>query len=52
VGFTVGGGVEIRWRALKIAPAIRYTRWMDTTTPHLYPDPQPNQVEFLTGFLL
>jgi hypothetical protein len=52
IGFSVGGGVEIRWRFLKIAPAIRYTRW----TKGIFSDPdqqlQPNQVEFLTGGLL
>jgi hypothetical protein len=53
IGFSAGGGVEIRWRFLKIAPAIRYTRWTQTTSPYLTPQQlQPNQVEFLTGFLL
>ena len=26
-GATAGGGVEFRWRAARIAPALRFTRW-------------------------
>lgn len=26
-GGTVGGGVETRWRWLKVSPTVRYTRW-------------------------
>ena len=50
-GLSAGGGVEIRWRFLKIAPAIRYTKWAKSA--NLGPQrPQTNQVEFVTGFLL
>jgi hypothetical protein len=53
IGFSFGGGVEIRWRFLKIAPTIRYTRWGQTHSFNLgYYQLQPNQVEFLTSFLL
>jgi hypothetical protein len=52
-GFSVGGGVEIRWRALKIAPAVRSTRWGHTNSFEFGDQQlQPNQVEFLMGFLL
>jgi hypothetical protein len=51
VGFSAGGGVEIRWRVLKLAPAIRYTRWTQSNSADRQ-QLQPNQVEFLTSFLL
>ncbi len=52
-GFTAGGGVELRWRVLKLAPAIRYTRWGQSNSFDFGPQQlQPNQVEFLMGFLL
>lgn len=53
-GFTAGGGIEIRWRMLKIAPTIRYTRWKDALFPYWTIDERlrSNQVEFLTTFLL
>jgi hypothetical protein len=42
-GMTVGGGVELSARLLKIAPEIRYTRWAtDGLT-------LPNQVELLVA---
>jgi Outer membrane protein beta-barrel domain len=43
-GVTVGGGIELSARFLKIAPEIRFTRWA-SDTPTL-----PNQVELLVGF--
>jgi Outer membrane protein beta-barrel domain len=53
IGLSVGGGVEIRWRFLKIAPTIRYTRWGETKSFNLgYQQVQLNQVEFLASFLL
>jgi hypothetical protein len=52
IGFSGGGGVEIRWRFLKIAPTIRYTRWTKGIFSDLVQQLQPNQVEFLTSFLL
>lgn len=27
LGFVVGGGVEFRWRVLRIAPEVRFTHW-------------------------
>ncbi len=27
LGFLLGGGVEFRWRILRIAPELRYTHW-------------------------
>jgi hypothetical protein len=47
-GATAGLGVEMRVRKLKIAPAIRYTRW----GPDQFPGSSErlNQAEFLTGF--
>jgi hypothetical protein len=51
-GVTAGAGLEVRLRALKIAPALRFTHW----GPQGYHSPSTaivvNQVEFLTGFLL
>jgi hypothetical protein len=47
-GATAGLGVELRVRRLRIAPAIRYTRW----GPDQFPgsNGRLNQAEFLTGF--
>jgi hypothetical protein len=51
-GVSAGAGVEVRWKAVKIAPALRFTHW----GPQGYHSPSTeiivNQVEFLTGFLL
>ena len=54
LGFSVGGGVEIHWHGLKIAPAIRYTRWTKSSFGYfaIQEQLQPNQVELLTTFLL
>ena len=43
-GFAAGGGAEISWRALKIAPEIRYVRWSTG-----YFSGHPNRVEALLG---
>lgn len=51
-GVSVGGGAEIRWSLLKIAPAVRYTRWTTEFSPELGFSPQPNQVELLMGLFL
>jgi len=50
-GGTIGAGVEARLRKLKIAPAVRYTRW----APDHFQFGQPprsflNQAEFVVGF--
>jgi hypothetical protein len=48
-GATAGLGLETRWRRMKIAPVVRYTRW----GPEQFPEFSygiRNQVEFLTGF--
>ena len=51
-GASAGAGLEVRVKALKIAPAFRFTHW----GPQGYHSPSNevivNQVEFLTGFLL
>jgi hypothetical protein len=51
-GITAGAGLEVRVRALKIAPVLRFTHW----GPQGYHSPSTdvilNQVELLTGFLL
>jgi len=52
-GFTVGGGVEFKFRWLRTGPEIRYTRWgADAGNPAFGVSPQisnQNQVEFLVG---
>jgi opacity protein-like surface antigen len=53
-GVVFGGGVEIKFLMLRIAPGIRFTRWND----HHFLDPNGllhsnlNQAEFLVGFKL
>jgi hypothetical protein len=51
-GITAGGGVEVHWRKLKIAPGVHYTRWAEQSSPVPLNPINRNQVEFLTGFLL
>jgi hypothetical protein len=58
-GITSGAGLEVRWRNLKIAPALRFTHWGPQGPvwgPQGYNSPSTkiisNQVEFLTCFLL
>jgi hypothetical protein len=60
-GATLGGGVELKLLKLRIAPAIRYTRWgsdgpacysnngVITCSPS-FPPSNRNQAEFLVGF--
>jgi hypothetical protein len=52
LGVTAGGGVEMSLKHLKIAPAVRYTRW--TSDKYLDYSVQahtaPNQVELVVGF--
>lgn len=51
-GISAGAGLEVRLKALKIAPALRFTHW----GPQGYHSPSTeiivNQVEFLTAVLL
>lgn len=51
-GVSAGGGLEVRVKSVKIAPALRFTHW----GPQGYHNPSnqviSNQVEFLTDFLL
>ncbi len=51
-GASVGAGVEVRVKSLKIAPGLRFTHWgaqgVHTAATRVIVD----QVEFLTGFLL
>jgi hypothetical protein len=49
IGFTAGAGIETRWRALRIAPAVRYTRWATDGALREFRT-LPNQIEFLAGF--
>lgn len=48
-GFTAGAGIETHWRVLRIAPAIRYTRWATDETLREFRT-LPNQIEILAGF--
>lgn len=55
-GFVMGGGVEFRLGFLRIAPELRYTRWLSQhftipITPNAIFSEQ-NQLEFLAGFTL
>lgn len=47
-GVSAGFGVETHWRALNIAPVVRYTRWAQDMLP-FRPVSQLNQVELLVG---
>lgn len=52
-GFTAGGGVETYYKALKIGPVLRYTRWTrDSVDRGLLPGPRTasSQVELLCSF--
>ncbi len=49
IGFTAGAGIETHWRALRIAPALRYTRWATDDTLREFRT-LPNQIELLAGF--
>ena len=52
-GFTIGAGVEAHLSKLRIAPAVRYTRWAaDHFQYGIPPRSILNQVEFLVGFSL
>ncbi|HUB78588.1 MAG TPA: hypothetical protein VMB03_07325 [Bryobacteraceae bacterium] len=58
-GIGGGAGLEVRWKSLKIAPALRFTHWGPQGLvwgPQGYHSPSTeiisNQVEFLTSFLL
>lgn len=45
LGATAGAGVEFRWRAARIAPALRFTRW-ETNPPG-----QPNEADLIVTVL-
>ncbi len=48
-GVVAGAGFEMKWRSLKIAPAVRYTLWAgEKHTGGL--QTAPDQVELLVGF--
>jgi len=49
IGFTVGVGLETHWRAIRIAPAVRYTRWAADSNQIEFRT-LPNQIEILAGF--
>ncbi len=48
-GVSAGGGIEVAFHRLKIAPRVRYTRWAadDLSKPWALTD--PNQAEILVG---
>jgi hypothetical protein len=50
-GFTAGGGVEKDYKALRISPIIRYTRWAADSQRERFWNPATasNQVEFLVS---
>ena len=48
-GFTASAGIETHWRAIRIAPAVRYTRWATDGTLREFRT-LPNQIEILAGF--
>jgi opacity protein-like surface antigen len=50
LGITAGFGVETHSRSLKIAPAVRYTRWASDGRSPGSSSTGPNQVELLVGF--
>jgi hypothetical protein len=47
-GATAGGGVEFRWRAARIAPALRFTRWGASDRWGSFPR---NEADVLVGIL-
>jgi len=51
-GITAGTGLEVRLRAFKVAPTLRFTHWGPQGTHSPSAQVIANQVEFLTGFLL
>jgi hypothetical protein len=51
-GFTAGAGVEVRMWKLRIAPALRYSRWANDSFPPIAPSTAPNQVAILVSLSL
>lgn len=49
-GLTAGGGFQTKYRAMKISPVLRYTRWAKDSTPSLGFLTRPTQVELLVSF--
>jgi hypothetical protein len=45
-GFTAGGGVEMRLQSLRLSPALRYTRWVNTGN---YIGAIQDQLQFVLG---
>lgn len=54
-GVTAGAGVETRARGMRIAPALRFTRWAEDqnryrqSNSYYYPWTKPNSVELIVG---
>jgi opacity protein-like surface antigen len=52
-GFTLGGGVELHFLNLRVAPELRYTRWGSQALDFILPggslSANQNQAEFLVG---
>ena len=51
-GAASGAGLEVGWRSLKIAPALRFTHWGPQGVHSPSTDIILNQVELLTDLLL
>jgi len=49
LGFTAGLGLETHWHAIRVAPAVRYTRWTADSNQIEFRT-LPNQIEILAGF--
>ncbi len=49
-GFSVGGGIETRYKAMNISPVLRYTRWADDAVSAGAWRTAPNQMELLVSF--
>ena len=54
-GVTAGAGVETRAYGVRVAPAMRYTRWAEDQNPYRrsngydYPRTKPNSLELMVG---
>jgi len=49
-GVTAGGGIEADYKAVRIGPVVRYTRWAADSRRGLFtPRTEPNQVELLVS---
>lgn len=50
-GVTAAIGTEHHWKSLRVAPALRYTRWKKDNPPYSWNwHTVPDQLEFVVGF--